>query len=152
MNDMLKPTSILLVGLALFLIFFNLQGKSESIDPLLEIKEYHSQFLRPTTCLDSIYHSSSPQIVKDELVNERAEELGGLVAINSQKRQNLLYNGPLESAARSNSMNIEVKGITVIAMNMAQGGNAVANSDIVLNPVQYINISDHNEEIGEKLK
>jgi|MudIll2142460700_1097286.scaffolds.fasta_scaffold223426_3 hypothetical protein len=151
MTELLKPTGILLVGLVIFLIFFTLQGISESSDPFLEIKEYHSQFLRPTTCMDSTY-SSSPQIMKYDLVNGRARELGGLVALNSQKQQNLLYEGPLESAARSNSMNLEVKGITVIAMNMVQGGNAVADSDIVLNPVQYINISDHNEEIGEKLK
>ena len=41
--------------------------------------------------------------------------------ITSQKQQNLLYEGPLESAAKSNYMNIEVKGITVLAI----GGDAV---------------------------
>jgi hypothetical protein len=152
MNDMLKPTSILLVGLVIFLLFSNQQGRSEPADPLLDIKEFHSQFLRPTTGIDSGYHGSSPQIVKHELVSGQPKELGGFVALNNQKQQNLFYKGPLESSARSNSMNIEVKGITVIAMNMAQSGNAVADSDIVLNPVQYIEVSNRNDEISEKLR
>jgi hypothetical protein len=50
-------------------------------------------------------------------------------------------------------MDISVTGITVIAINMAQGGHAVATSDIVLNPVQNLGWAvAANPEVDEKLK
>jgi hypothetical protein len=52
-----------------------------------------------------------------------------------------------------NSMDISVTGITVIAINMAEGGNAVATSDIVLHPVQSLGgAAALNAEVDEKLK
>lgn len=48
-----------------------------------------------------------------------------------------------------NNMNIEVSGITVSAINTVEGGSAVANSNIVIKPVQIITAPS---EVGEKLK
>jgi hypothetical protein len=50
-----------------------------------------------------------------------------------------------------NSLDIDVSGITVIAINMGKGGNAVAASDIILNPVQYLGAS-LKAEVEEKLR
>jgi hypothetical protein len=48
-----------------------------------------------------------------------------------------------------NYLNIEVSGITVSAINSVPGGNAVADSDIIIKPVQII-ISP--SEVEEKIK
>jgi hypothetical protein len=155
MNDLLRPTS-LLVGLFFISICLCPQGKADSstYDPLLKVKEFHSQFLCPMSFLDLGHVSPVSQIMAEKVLPGRPQEVGGLVALNNQKQRNLAFEGPLESGMRSNSMNVEVKGITVIAMNMVEGGNAVADSDIVLNPVQYIAapMLSPNEEIGEKLR
>ncbi|MCJ7444040.1 MAG: hypothetical protein MUO26_05850 [Methanotrichaceae archaeon] len=90
--------------------------------------------------------------MKENIVPGCPKALGGLVALNNKKKQNLGYEGPLESGVTSNSMGIEVKGITVIAINMMENGNAIADSDIILNSVQYINFIGPDDEIGEKLK
>ncbi len=51
--------------------------------------------------------------------------------------------------ALGNNMNIEVSGITVSAINTVEGGSAVANSNIVIKPVQIITAP---AEVDEKLK
>ena len=48
-----------------------------------------------------------------------------------------------------NNMNIEVSGISVSAINTVEGGSAVANSNIIIKPVQIINAP---AEVDEKLK
>ncbi len=48
-----------------------------------------------------------------------------------------------------NSMNIDVSGITVSAINTVEGGSAVATSNIIIKPVQIIVCSP---EVEEKLK
>lgn len=48
-----------------------------------------------------------------------------------------------------NNMNIEVSGISVSAINTVEGGSAVANSNIIIKPVQIINVP---AEVEEKLK
>lgn len=48
-----------------------------------------------------------------------------------------------------NSMNIDVHGITVSAINTVEGGSAVATSNIIIKPVQIIVCSS---EVEEKLK
>jgi hypothetical protein len=57
--------------------------------------------------------------------------------------------GPSSGGALGNSMNIEVSGISVSAINTVEGGSAVANSNIVIKPVQIITAP---AEVGEKLK
>ncbi len=62
------------------------------------------------------------------------------------------YTGKPASARGSslgNNMNIEVSGISVSAINTVEGGSAVANSNIIIKPVQIINTP---AEVDEKLK
>jgi len=61
-------------------------------------------------------------------------------------------NRDLASSGRGslgNNMNIEVSGITVSAINTVEGGSAVANSNIVIKPVQIITTP---AEVDERLK
>lgn len=48
-----------------------------------------------------------------------------------------------------NNLNIEVSGISVSAINTAEGGNAVANSNIIIKPVQVIYSPS---EVDEKIR
>ncbi len=61
------------------------------------------------------------------------------------------YSGKPASVRGSfgNNMNIEVSGISVSAINTVEGGSAVANSNIIIKPVQIINAP---AEVDEKLK
>jgi hypothetical protein len=54
-----------------------------------------------------------------------------------------------KSQRLGNNMNIVVSGITVSAINTVKGGNAVANSNIIIKPVQIIVCLS---EVDEKLK
>ncbi len=79
-------------------------------------------------------------------------QTGGLVAIDGNKHRGIAYDGLIGPTSPSaNFLDIEVSRITVIAINMVKGGNAVATSDIVLNPVQYLGFSSE-AEVEEKLK
>ncbi len=65
--------------------------------------------------------------------------------VNSKLYSNLngANSGNLGSArggSLGNTMNIEVTGITVSAINTVEGGSAVANSNIVIKPVQIITV------------
>lgn len=61
------------------------------------------------------------------------------------------HNGHASAQGRSlgNNLNIEVSGISVSAINTVEGGSAVANSNIIIKPVQIIT-SPH--EVDEKLR
>jgi hypothetical protein len=49
------------------------------------------------------------------------------------------------------SINVDVSRITVVAINVAEGGRAVATSDILINPVQITGAIECSEVL-EKLK
>jgi hypothetical protein len=87
-------------------------------------------------------------------MNGSSQSLDGLISVNGGKHRSLAYDGLLESTnCKMNAMDISVSGITVIAINMAQGGSAVATSDIILYPVQSLGgTSVVNSEVDEKLK
>ena len=87
-------------------------------------------------------------------MNSSSQSLEGLISVNGGKHRSVAYDGLLESTnSKMNSMDISVTGITVIAINMAEGGNAVATSDIVLHPVQSLGgAAALNAEVDEKLK
>ncbi|VVB63150.1 Uncharacterised protein [uncultured archaeon] len=87
-------------------------------------------------------------------MNGSSRSLDGLISVNEGKHRSVAYDGLLESTNRKmNAMDISVTGITVIAINMAEGGNAVATSDIVLTPVQSLGVATAvNPEVDEKLK
>jgi len=75
-------------------------------------------------------------------------------AINSDMEKNNKVDGKtdggnLEQKRMGNYLNIDVKGVTVSAINTVEGGSAVATSNIVIKPVQVIVCPP---EVEEKLK
>jgi hypothetical protein len=167
MNKMLKLTGVMLVGLAflLFCLFSQLvvAEPTKAIYPesLDRIKEFHNQFTSPSYTSLGQGRSKLPEMAEasrlaDEKIfmNGSSQSLDGLISVNGGKHRSLAYDGLLESTnCKMNAMDISVSGITVIAINMAQGGSAVATSDIILYPVQSLGgTSVVNSEVDEKLK
>jgi hypothetical protein len=167
MNKMLKPTIVTLVGLA-FLLFClcSLSVAAELTKPaypesLDRIRDFHNQFTSPSYSSLGQVRSKLPDMAEtsrlaDEKIfmNGSSQSLDGLISVNGGKHRSVAYDGLLESTnSKMNVMDISVTGITVIAINMAQGGNAVATSDIVLHPVQSQGgVALVNPEVDEKLK
>jgi hypothetical protein len=166
MKKMLKPTDTVLVGLAflLFCLFLHSVAAEptkliypESLD---KIKDFHNQFTSPSYSSDGLARSKLPEMVetsqladKKIFMNGSSQPLDGLISVNGLKHRSAAYDGLLESTnCKMNAMDISVTGITVIAINMAQGGNAVATSDIILHPVQSLGGAIVNPEVDEKLK
>ena len=83
-----------------------------------------------------------------------SQSLDGLISVNGVKDRSVAFDDLIGSTyCKMNAMNISVTGITVIAINMAEGGRAVATSDIVLRPVQTLGVTAAvNPEVDEKLK
>ena len=164
MNKMLQPASAVLVGLALFLSCLSLQvGLAEPTaanypDSLNRIKEFHNQFISPSYSSSFQGPSKLPDLAKayaDEKIFMKgpSQPLDGLISFNGAKHRSIAFDGLLESTGQKmNGMEIAVTGITVIAINMGEGGSAVASSDIVLRPVQSLGGSTLNSEVVEKLK
>lgn len=150
-------TSGLLAGIA-FLLFasclLSVAAEANFTQSLEKVKCFHDHFK------DSSFmgNRQGDMLLPLEFANEAcflrdpALQMGSLVAIGGNKTRYIAYNGLIEpSSNRFNSMDIDVSRITVIAINMGKGGNAVATSDIVLNPVQYLGASI-KAEVEEKLR
>lgn len=167
MNRMLQPTSTILVGLAFLLGYLCLQsGVAEPVkasypESLDKIKDFHSQFTNPSYCTSGPERSKLAEMAEtsrlaDEKIfmNGSMQSLDGLISINGAKQRNVAYDGLLESTnCKVNAMDISVTGVTVIAINMVEGGSAVATSNIVLRPVQSLGESVvANSEVDEKLR
>ena len=164
---MLKPTGVMLVGLAFLLLCLFSQSvlaePTKAIYPesLDSIKDFHNQFTSPAYSSLGQVRSKLPEMAEasrlaDEKIfmNGSSQSLEGLISVNGVKSRSATYDSLLESTNRKfNYMDIAVTGITVIAINMAEGGHAVATSDIVLNPVQSLGWAvAANPEVDEKLK
>jgi hypothetical protein len=123
---------------------------------LEKVQDFHRKFKDPGPNANKAWSELTPLPSFSPFANigpqgSSSEELSGLVAINNNKQRDLVSNDPLAPTnSRLNSMNIDVSRITVIAMNMMKGGNAVATSNIILNPVQYQG-SSSQEEVEERL-
>ncbi len=59
------------------------------------------------------------------------------------------YSASAQGRSMGNNLNIEVSGISVSAINTVEGGSAVANSNIIIKPVQIITSP---REVDEKLR
>ena len=167
MNKMLEPTSVMLVSLA-FLFFclstqFVVAEPTKAIYPvsLDMIKDFHNQFTSPAYSSLGQGRSKLPEMAETSrladakiFMNGSSQSLEGLISVNGGKHRSVAYDGFLESTNhKMNVMDISVTGITVIAINMAEGGSAVATSDIVLHPVQSLGgAAVFNPEVDEKLK
>ena len=167
MSKLLKPTGIMLMGLAFLLFCLNSQSvlaeSTKAIYPesLDRLKDFHNQFTSPSYSSVGLARSKLPEMAEasrlaDEKIfmNGSTQSLEGLISVNGVKNRRVSYDGLLESTnCKMNAMDISVTGITVIAINMAQGGSAVATSDIVLHPVQSLGGAVAiNPEVNEKLK
>ena len=93
----------------------------------------------PIDKLDAFQDDYALEAFIDESVNS------GLKMANNQYHPD----SDTEYNRLGNYLNIEVSGVTVSAINSVPGGNAVADSDIIIKPVQII-VSP--SEIEEKIK
>jgi hypothetical protein len=167
MNKMPKPIGVMLMGLTFLLLCLYSQSvvaePTKAIYPesLDRIKDFHNQFTSPSYSSVGLARSKLPEMAEasrlaDEKIfmNGSSQSLEGLVSVNGGKHRSVAYDGLLESTNyKMNAMDISVTGITVIAINMAQGGSAVATSDIILHPVQSLGgTAGVNPEVDEKLK
>jgi hypothetical protein len=166
MKNMLKPTGAMLVGLAFLLscIWSSTVAaetlKDKSPESLNKVKEFHTKFTSPSYFASDQgrpklpFQDEAPRFSDDKIImNGPSQPLEGLISINGIKRRSASYDSFLPSANyKMNAMDITVSGITVIAINMVEGGSAVASSDIVLRPVQTLSGSTDNAEVDEKLK
>ena len=78
-----------------------------------------------------------PEIIFGEDSKSVEYDLKGMVVINGEERRTVVCSDQLGGEpADVNAMNIEVAHITVIAINFARGGNAIATSEIFVQPSQ----------------
>jgi hypothetical protein len=147
----------LLVGIALLLHVLcpTLVAAEVNFPQSLDtVKAFHDHFKDPSSMVSGQGGPSPSLGFANEagFLRDPALQIGRLVAIDGNKSRYIAYNGLIEpSSNRFNSLDIDVSRITVIAINMGTGGNAVATSDIVLNPVQYLGASI-KAEVEEKLR
>lgn len=159
MVKMLAPTGLAPVGVAFLLFCLIAQAclaECSNCTTLEKVKDFHRMFKDPGPNANKAWSELPPlpsfsTFAKIGSQGESGVPQQGLVAINNNKQRDLVFNDPLApTMSRLNSMEIDVSRITVIAMNMVKGGNAVATSNIILNPVQYQG-SCSQEEIEERL-
>jgi hypothetical protein len=158
MSDMLRTTalaSVLLVGIVFLLSASCLSSavaEPNFNQSLEEVRDFHNRFKDPSLLNKGPGGLSSSFANDAGIFDYSGCQMGGLVAIDSNKHGGIAYDGLIGPTSPSaNLLDIEVSRITVIAINMVKGGNAVATSDIVLNPVQYLRFSSE-AEVEEKLK
>jgi hypothetical protein len=158
-KKMLRPAGAMLVGLALLFGMLSLEAgaarpfSSNYTEALDRIIDFHSRFTSPASRAPEMGRPgflSNPGDGKERiLMNGSIETFKGLVAVNARKEREISFDGRLDPlynpAKKINSMDIDVSRITVIAINTVKGGSAVATSDIVLSPVQYIDGSAGGE-------
>jgi hypothetical protein len=158
MIDMLRTTALastMLVGIVFLLILLCLP--SAAAEPnfnqsLENVKDFHNRFKDPSLLNKGPGGLSSPFANDAGVLDYPSCQMGGMVIADSNKHRGIAYDGLIgPTSPRANLLDIEVSRITVIAINMVKGGSAVATSDIVLNPVQYLKFSSE-AEVEEKLK
>jgi hypothetical protein len=131
-------------------------------DSLNEIRDFHDEFLHPSSNTKSGLSEDIEEIdifneddvrLQSEIISPKVDpesilrrdrdlkmeipDSQGTVAVNTKKQTTMVLGGPLEDGAEgANVMNIEVAHITVIAINTARGGEAIATSEIYIQPTQ----------------
>lgn len=159
MVKMLAPTGLAPVGVAFLLFCLIAQtclAEGSNCTQLEMVKDFHRIFKDPGPNANKAWSELQPSpsvstFAKMGTQGESRIPLQGLVSISNNKQRDLIFDDPLApTMSRLNSMQIDVSRITVIAMNMVKGGNAVATSNIILNPVQYQG-SSSQEEVEERL-
>lgn len=111
---------------------------------LQDMEDFHSNFTQGgPSSMPSLMHTELPvpsQLTTPIDADWNGKNMGApgdLVTMNNRLNRDLIFGGLLEgSGPRINYLDIEVGKVTVIAINTADGGSAVATSNIVIQPVQ----------------
>ncbi len=160
MKRMPMLTGVLLVSISSLLSTLCLHSAAAEASDLSfnqsleKVKEFHDRFKDSTfTSRDCGGLSASSWFANDAGIFGGPDwSMGGLVAVETNRHMGIDFDWQVEpSSSRANFLGIDVSRITVIAINMARGGNAVATSDITLNPVQFL-VSSSGSEVECKLK
>jgi len=157
MNRVSALASALLVGIALLLSVLCQPSAAAELSfnqSLEKVVDFHNRFKSPSL-LDKGGGdlASSPGFANATgILGYPAWQTDSIIALDGNKHRSIIYEGLVEPSSPSiNYLDIEVSRITVIAINMGKGGNAVARSDIVLSPVQNLGFFS-GTEAEEKLK
>jgi hypothetical protein len=156
---MQAPTGLVPVGVTFLLFCLIAQvclAECSNCTTLEKVQDFHRKFKDPGSSANKAWSEipplpSFPAFAKTGTQGGSEAMPQGLVAISTNRQRDMVFNDPLDpTGSRINSMAIDVSKITVIAMNMMKGGNAVATSNIIINPVQYLG-SSSQEEVEERL-
>jgi hypothetical protein len=121
-------------------------------ESLNQIMDFHEEFAKPGSSLklgilssdnltkSSTFESSLSDLAGFTLFEDLEDEetsFQGVVAINTERGNTVTSQGQFQSVPTDfNYMDIDVRNIIVISINTARGGNAIATSEIVVEPSQ----------------
>lgn len=120
-------------------------------ESLNQIRDFHEEFAKPGSSVklgilssDNLTKSSTFDTSLSDLAGftlfgdpEDEETFQGVVAINTERGNTVTSQGQFQSVPTDlNYMDIDVRNIIVISINTARGGNAIATSEIVVEPSQ----------------
>lgn len=121
-------------------------------ESLSQVRGFHEDFAKPGSSLklgiqstDDLSKSATSGFSLSDATgvtffddSEDEESLEAVVAINTDRRSTVTSNGQFQSVPTDvNYMDIDVRNIIVISINTAKGGNAIATSEIFVEPTQY---------------
>ena len=120
-------------------------------ESLNQVRDFHEDFAKPGSSIklgilssDDLSKSTTFDSSLSDLTGfsffedpEDEETFQGVVAINTEKRNTVTSQGTFQSVPTDvNYMDIDVRNIIVISINTAKGGNAIATSEIFIEPSQ----------------
>lgn len=120
-------------------------------DSLSQVRGFHEDFAKPGSSIrlgvlstaDFSKSSTSGSSLSDATGvsffgdSEDEESLEAVVAINTDRRSTVTNTGQFQATPTDiNYMDIDVRNIIVISINTAKGGNAIATSEIFIEPIQ----------------
>ncbi len=120
-------------------------------DALDQVRGFHEDFAKPGSSIklgilstDDLSRSATSGFSLSDATGvtffddpEDEESLEAVVAINTDRRSTVTSTGQFQAAPTDvNYMDIDVRNIIVISINTAKGGNAIATSEIFIEPIQ----------------
>jgi hypothetical protein len=120
-------------------------------ESLSQVMDFHEEFAKPGSSLklgilssddfseSATFDSSLSDATGVSFFDDPEDEDGfqGVVAINTERRNTVTSEGQFQSVPTDvNYMDIDVRNIIVISINTARGGNAIATSEIFIEPTQ----------------
>ncbi len=121
-------------------------------ESLNQVRDFHEDFAKPGSSVkldilssDDLIKSTTFDSSLSDLTGfsffedpEEEETFQGVVAINTENRNTVTSEGQFQSVPTDlNYMDIDVRNIIVISINTARGGNAIATSEIFVEPTQH---------------